>query len=1253
MNHRKTRNRAYSIVRGHSLSAQNQSPAPGQTHRKPAAANQHHGHLAILALTLALGFGLFAGADNSQAAAFVWTNTTGSAFNDTNAWVSPSGGLPGPSDTASITLNGTLDIPLTNNFISNVGTLLFGAASSSGSANITLDFGTNVFTGVSGNGNNVSGFVFGQTGTTTVYIACGAILCTNSTGNARMIVGRQNGPTAVFLTNGFIAAGNLIIANNASTANGSKVVISGPNSSWSNSFGCLIGNTAGSASNSLVISNSGSMVSAGSLQVGNAGFFNSLVLDTSGRLFTGNTGSLGASAASSNNTATVQGGAVWDCGAQRLFVGNASGQNNALIVGDHGTVSNITFLTITTGGNSLVISGGVLSASGAITNGSAKISGFGTIAGDVVFTGTGTLTPGFGTTPGTLLLSNNLTLVPGSTTTMKLDRGQPGSNDVINVVSNLTQAGTLTINNVGAVPVGGDTFKLFVFGSASGNFAVTNLPALSGSLVWDTTKLGSQGIISVDLSPSITGPGDQAAVTNNDVTISATVTGVPVPTLQWQLGGVNVSDGATTNGGSTISGSTSHTLTILNAQLGDSGQYCLIASNFAGSVTNCMTLTVTTNGAAPTITGPTDQSTILHSNATFSASVAGIPAPTQKWQENGIDIPGAAGLSITITNVSSAQDGNVYRIIASNSEGAATNNATLHVVIPPDIAIQPQSLTVTNTQSASFSVTYTNAVPAPTYQWKKNNVAIGNATNAIYTIASASPSDMAAYSVVLANAAGSITSSNATLTVNSTMTASLAPSNSATTVCYDTPLYMAFDRTPVASGTGQIRIFNATNSVTPVDTIDTSLGNLQSRTIGTETFNTFPIIITSNTVAIYPHLGVLTSNQTYYVTVDAATFSDTNGALFAGITDTNAWRFTTKPTGPTDPNNLWVTADGSGDFCTVQGAVDSVPINNGTLRLINIRNGTYTEIVDTRSKSNITFRGQSRAGTVVQYTNNNNQNGSTHSRMTFKVFSNDISIENLTIINTTPQGGSQAEALMIDTGAARFILNNAEVDSRQDTILANVNSSQGYFCNSLIRGNFDYVWGGGNCFFTNCEMRTIPTASTYNLTAPRTDNGTTPGGWLGPDGKYASNGFSIVDCQLTRSDNNVTNMTPVGSNGAADGNAAFINCRIDTSLYVPPSASVTNSYILWEYNNSNLDNTASASLGLSVLTNGDARLVAAQNAGTWLYGWSPQLAPNILTNPVSLTVTAGVTATFTVTATGISGSIIPVAQGRHQSGRRH
>jgi PKD repeat protein len=1188
-------------------------------------------------LVLALALGLLAVTGNVHAVTYNWTNATSSGYlTDPGNWSAP-GGPGGPNDTFTYLRTGTNTVSLTNNF-ANIGSFQFGAGSAGQNLVLTLNFGTNTFAGLSGNNINISGFVFGQTGTTVVYIAVGTMYCTNSfstPSNARLIIGRSSGaPATVFLTNGTVNSGNLILANNA-TAIPSQLVISGAGSYWSNNNTVAIGNIASANFNSLVISNSGSMTVLNALSAGlqSTSHSNSLLVDTSGQLFTrGANATFGAGGGSVGNKATVQGGGLWDNGNRGITLGAGGGSGNTLMVGNNGTVTNVTIVAIFAG-NSLSLSGGVLFASIAVTNTSGTVSGFGTIAGNVVFAGTGTLTPGFGATVGTLNHSTNLTLVSGSTTTMKLDKGQAGSNDLLNVVGTLTEAGTVTINNVGAALVGGDTFQLFTFGSESGDFAVTNLPSLNGSLVWNTSQLGPQGIISVVLPPGIIGPGDQATNVGATVTISTIVTGVPVPGVQWQLGGTNLVDDPTGNG-STISGSTSSALTILNAQVADSGSYCLIASNFASTVTNCMTLTISVADAAPTITGPTDQYTILDSNATFSASVAGLPSPTVQWQENGTNIAGATSTSVTLTNVQFTQDGFVYSIIASNRAGALTNSAVLHVVVPPAILIQPQNLTVTNTQSASFSVTYTNAVPPPTYQWEKNNVAIANATNATYTIVSAAPSDMANYSVVLANVAGSITSSNATLTVDSTMSAVLTPTNGATGVCYDTPLYMIFDRAPVLSGAGRITIYNATNTATPVDTIDTSLGNLQPRTIGTESFKTYPVIITNNTVTIYPHLRLLSYNQTYYVTVDPATFTDTNGALYAGITDTTAWTFATKLTGPANPNNIVVAADGSGDFCTVQGAVDSLPGTNTTYTLVNIRDGTYTEIVDTRNRNHITFRGQSRTGTIVGYANNNNINSGTHSRMAFKVYANDLAIENMTVVNTTPQGGSQAEALMIETGAARFILNNAEVDSRQDTILANVNSSQGYFYNSLVQGNYDYVWGGGNLFFTNCEIRTIPTASSYNLTAARTDNGPT-GNWPGFGGLLVSNGISFVNCLLTRADNTITNVTLADANGSLNGLSAWIDCSIDTNCYRTPSGAVLASQLLWEYGNSNVDNTAAVTFGLTVLTNGDARLLAAGNAAIWLNGWVPQLAPNILTNPVSVTVTAGVTAVFSVSATGV------------------
>ena len=153
-------------------------------------------------------------------------------------------------------------------------------------------------------------------------------------------------------------------------------------------------------------------------------------------------------------------------------------------------------------------------------------------------------------------------------------------------------------------------------------------------------------------------------------------------------------------------------------------------------------------------------------------------------------------------------------------------------------------------------------------------------------------------------------------------------------------MYVTFNGPVSVVNSGQIRIYDSTNSTTPVDIIDMSSntvvvsgGNWVTNNIqphspfsgDSQVINYFPVIVTGNTAAIYPHGGVLTSNQTYYVTMDNGIVADSStGAYFAGISDTNAWRFTTKPTGPANPTNLVVATDNSGDFDTVQGAVDSI-----------------------------------------------------------------------------------------------------------------------------------------------------------------------------------------------------------------------------------------------------------------------------------------------------------------------------------------
>jgi pectin methylesterase-like acyl-CoA thioesterase len=785
----------------------------------------------------------------------------------------------------------------------------------------------------------------------------------------------------------------------------------------------------------------------------------------------------------------------------------------------------------------------------------------------------------------------------------------------------------------------------------SNNVAITG--GTSASLVLNNVQFSQNGVIyslvasnivgkvtnsmtlNVIVTPSITGLNNQAVSTGATVTMSPTVSGVPNPATSWFFGLNNLSDGATGNG-STISGSATSTLIINNAQAADSGTYSLIATNSAGMVTNSMTLTVSSGNVAPSITGPADQTAVQTSNATFTAPVSGLPLSTLQWQVNGAPILDQTNSSLTVSNVQYSQNGFVYSLVASNVAGMATNSANLFVLVPPSISMQPTNLVVTNTQSATFTVTASD-VPAPGYQWYFNSNLVSGVTTSNYFIANVSPANIGNYFVIVSNSVGSVTSSVVTLTVDSTMSPTiLTPTNGSTGVCYDTPLYITFSSPPVLTtpGTGKIRIYNVTNSTTPVDTLDMSKNvtisspyavNTQPYTNGPNVFTEFPVIITSNTVAIYPHLDLLRSNQTYYVAIDNTVFTDTNGAYFVGITATNAWKFTTKIDGAVNPTNLIVAQDYSGDFATVQGAIDSVPSGNSTPTIINLHNGTYTEVVLVYNKNKITFRGQSRSGARIAYRNNNILNPGSSLLSVFKAnTANDIAVENLTITNLTPQSVAQAFALMVDAGSARFICNNAEISGYQDTIFINQPSQTTYFNNSLIQGDVDYIWGSGVGFFTNCQLNTLRATGGY-VTQPRAPVG--------------GNGFSFVNCSFTVPNSSYHNSVFARAIGVANGNTVLVNCRVDTNGYTGWTATdVTNTSLnlrWWEYGNSNLLATAPAVFNGTQLASNDPNLTNARNATLWLGGWTPALAPNILSQPTNESVNGGQQISLAVGATGV------------------
>lgn len=277
------------------------------------------------------------------------------------------------------------------------------------------------------------------------------------------------------------------------------------------------------------------------------------------------------------------------------------------------------------------------------------------------------------------------------------------------------------------------------------------------------------------------------SVTSTAVQLSVVDTVTP-PTLLAQPQSANTLDGSTAQvsvsaggtppfsyqwrrNGTAIAGATAATYTTPALTLADSGAaFTVVVSNSAGSVTsNAATITVNPQLVALTAQ-PASASVPAGQPATFSVTATGSAPISYQWRRNGTAIAGATGASYTTPATSIADSGALFTVLVSNAANSVTSaTATLTVsaaAVAPTIATAPASLTVSEGQTASFSVSAAGTAPL-TYQWRRNAVDIAGATSASYTTgATTLAADNAArYSVRVSNAAGSVTSADAVLTV--------------------------------------------------------------------------------------------------------------------------------------------------------------------------------------------------------------------------------------------------------------------------------------------------------------------------------------------------------------------------------------------------------------------------------------------------------------------------------------------------------
>lgn len=214
--------------------------------------------------------------------------------------------------------------------------------------------------------------------------------------------------------------------------------------------------------------------------------------------------------------------------------------------------------------------------------------------------------------------------------------------------------------------------------------------------------------------------------------------------------------------------------------------------------------------------------------------------------------------------------------------------------------------------------------------------------------------------------------------------------------------------------------------------------------------------------------------------------------LIVGIA---AWATDKKP-------DFIVAADGSGDFRTVQEAINAVPDFRKNTTIIFIRNGVYKEkLVLAGSKTRIKFIGESVEKTILTYDDYSAKKNSfgeemgTSGSSSFYIYGDEFSAENITFQNSAGPVG-QAVAVWVAGDKVQF--RNCRFLGFQDTLYTYGYKSRQYYKDCYIEGTVDFIFGSSTAVFDGCE---IFCKNSGYITAASTHDST----------KY---GYVFMDCRI-------------------------------------------------------------------------------------------------------------------------------------------
>jgi pectinesterase len=200
----------------------------------------------------------------------------------------------------------------------------------------------------------------------------------------------------------------------------------------------------------------------------------------------------------------------------------------------------------------------------------------------------------------------------------------------------------------------------------------------------------------------------------------------------------------------------------------------------------------------------------------------------------------------------------------------------------------------------------------------------------------------------------------------------------------------------------------------------------------------------------------------------------------------------------TFPTSFTVAKDGSGDFKTVQEAVNAVRDLSEVQVSIYIKKGIYKEkLVIPAHKSKISLIGENKDQTIITFDDYSGKGAiNTYTSHTVLVQGNDFRAENLTFGNSA---GPVGQAVALHVEADRVVIKNCNILGNQDTLFPSADTSRQYYIDCYIEGTTDFIFGAATVVFERCHIHSKK--NSYITAASTTEN--------------QAYGFVFLNCKLT------------------------------------------------------------------------------------------------------------------------------------------